>query len=524
MRRMNASRGRPTQQRRGNQGQARQKQKRKPKKAVRLPRNAPEIELTITSMGSRGDGIATARYTVGYETKDWTFYVPGSLAGEKVRVRPLSETGQGLIAEIIELIAPHPSRTTPSCEVFSGVKGCGGCSLQHMSEIAYQHWKMNRLKDIFEVAGLRLDSQREEDSLIKPRFAPPVWTQMAGRRRARLSYRRTAQTLIIGFTGRASHFIYPLESCGVLQKELKQLVMQLNSWAAPHLPAGQSGQIAVNLLSSGADILLLPDEMLPDEVLTALSATLESLPVCRLSVCQPGNDIPLLLVETALPVLQLDRAVGGLRLYPPPGSFLQTSSEAETALIQAVLQAAAARSNRLQTGRPLRIMDLYCGVGTFTLPMLSSGAIVTGYEGDCAAVHSLLAAARKANYGAYCNVYCRDLMTAPVRAEEFCSAKGEPEFDLILLDPPRQGAAAQTAHLAALADCLSKNTTDSKSATIPDIVMVSCNPHTAVRDITVLVAAGWQLEEVKMIDQFVRTTHTEIVAMLVFVGKMKANR
>ena len=184
-----------------------------------------------------------------------------------------------------------------------------------MSEIAYQHWKMNRLKDIFEVAGLRLDSQREEDSLIKPRFAPPVWTQMAGRRRARLSYRRTAQTLIIGFTGRASHFIYPLESCGVLQKELKQLVMQLNSWAAPHLPAGQSGQIAVNLLSSGADILLLPDEMLPDEVLTALSATLESLPACRLSVCQPGSDVPLLLVETALPVLQLDRAVGGLRLF-----------------------------------------------------------------------------------------------------------------------------------------------------------------------------------------------------------------
>ena len=54
--------------------------------------------------------------------------------------------------------------------------------------------------------------------------------------------------------------------------------------------------------------------------------------------------------------------------------------------------------------------------------------------------------------------------------------------------------------------------------------MVSCNPHTAVRDITVLVAAGWQLVEVKMIDRFVRTTHTEIVAMLVFVGKMKANR
>ena len=150
-----------------------------------------------------------------------------------------------------------------------------------MSKTAYQDWKLEQLKGIFDKAGLGLDSRREKGSLTAPQFAPPVWTQMAGRRRARLSYRRTAESLIIGFTGRASHFIYPLESCGVLQTELKQLVKQLNGWAAPHLTAGQSGQIAVNMLSSGADVLLLPDETLTDGVLTALSSALGSLPVCR---------------------------------------------------------------------------------------------------------------------------------------------------------------------------------------------------------------------------------------------------
>ena len=520
IRHMNAGTGRPTRQWGGNHGQARQKHKRKPNKAVRLPRNAPETELTITSVGSRGDGIGTARYTVGCETKDWTFYVPGSLAGEQVRVRPLSVTGKGLIAELVELISPHPARTAPVCEVFTGVKGCGGCSLQHMSETAYQDWKLEQLKGIFDKAGLGQDSRREKGSLTAPLFAQPIWTQMAGRRRARLSYRRTAESLIIGFTGRASHFIYPLESCGVLQTELKQLVKQLNGWTAPHLTAGQSGQIAVNMLSSGADVLLLPDETLTDGVLTALSSALGSLPVCRLCVHQPDSDIPLLLVETAAAVLQLDRAAGSLRLYPPPGGFLQASSEAETALIQAVLWAAAACTDRRRTGRPLRVMDLYCGVGTFTLPLLASGAMVVGYEADRAAVDSLLAAAQTAAHGHYCNAHSRDLVAAPVRAEEFFSAKGELEFDLILLDPPRQGAAAQTAHLAVLANHLSKDTT----ASGPDIVMVSCNPHTAVRDIAVLVKAGWVLEEVRMIDQFVRTTHTEIVARLVFVGRMKADR
>ena len=519
---MNAGKSRPKDQRGRKRRQARQKQKRQQKKAVLLPRNAPEIDLIITSLGSRGDGIGTARYTVGHETKDWTFFVPGSLAGERVRVRPLSVTGQGLIAELLELLTPHAARTKPVCEVFAGARGCGGCSLQHMSEKAYQGWKLDQLRVIFDKAGLGKDSLKEIDNLTTPHFTPPVWTQMAGRRRARFSYRRSTQSLIIGFTGRASHYIYPLDSCGVLAAELKKLVKQLNRWAAPHLPVGKTGQIAVNLLSSGADILLLPDETLSDEVLTALSAALGSLSACRLCVRQPDSDIPLLLAETAPSVLQLDRTVGGLRLYPPPGSFLQASREAETALIQAVLRAAKARTQKLAIGRPLRVMDLFCGVGTFTLPLLGSGAMVTCYEADRAAVDSLLAAARKATHGSSCKAHSRDLVAAPVRAEEFCTTKGESVYDMIILDPPRQGAAAQTTQLAKLAVHLSKQNMHSGHDTVPDIVMVSCNPHTAARDIAVLVATGWQLEEVQMIDQFVRTTHTEIVARLVFSEKIKA--
>ena len=513
MRRPNASKGRPKNRRVG-----RQRLKQKPAKALRLPRNAPEIDLTIRFVGSRGDGISSASYTVGHETKDWPFYVPGSLEGEQVRVKPQQVTGQGLIAKLVELLTPSPSRSAPVCDVFAGLEGCGGCSLQHMNEAAYRDWKLDQLERVFDKANFGIANK------MSPPFLMPVWTHMSGRRRVRLSYRQTAQAFFIGFTGRASHFIYPLETCGVLQTELKQLITQLHDWAAPHLPAGQRGQIAINLLSSGADVLLLPDEPLAGKVLTALSADLDGLPVCRLCVRQPETDIPLLLAKKAPAVLQLEREIGGYNLYPSPGSFLQASTEAETALIQAVLRSAAARTDRLQTGRPLRVLDLYCGVGTFTLPLLGNGAIVKCYEADRTAIDSLLAATRAAGLGASCSTHRRDLVAAPMRAEEFCTAKGKPEFDLILLDPPRMGAAAQTVELVALADLLCKDAPDGVPDIVPDIVMVSCNPHTAVRDIAVLVAAGWQLKEVQMIDQFVRTAHTEIVTRLVFDGRQNTRR
>ena len=98
MRRANASKDRPK-----NRRARRQRLKQKPTKALRLPRNAPEIDVTIRFVGSRGDGIGSASYTVGHDTKDWPFYVPGSLEGEQVRVKPQQLNGQGLTARFVEI-------------------------------------------------------------------------------------------------------------------------------------------------------------------------------------------------------------------------------------------------------------------------------------------------------------------------------------------------------------------------------------------------------------------------------------
>ena len=461
-------------------------------KGIRLARNAPDIELEIERIGGRGDGIGSAPYQLDYETRDRPVFVPGTLAGERVRVRPTAASAQGITAEILQLITPSPDRAEPVCSVFRSGQGCGGCTFQHMTEAAYRRTKTQAFEGLLDKAGLR------------PTLLPPVWTQMAGRRRAKLSYRRTAEGFITGFTGRATHFIYQLDSCGLLTKELKAVTDRLAAWAAPCFAAGETGTIQINMLSGGADILIQPDQEIPADRLARLTADTARLGtggtgLVRLAVRPPGADEPVLLLAEVAPVVYLDRAVGGQALYPPPGGFLQASSEAETALVKAVLAAAAIP----EQARP-RVVDLYCGVGTFSLPLLGCGAQLTGYEADKAAIEGLLTAARAAGFGSRTQAFVRDLNAAPVRAEELADA------DIILADPPRAGAAAQIRELARLGQM-----TD----TLPVVIMVSCNPFTALRDIAVLTDAGWRLDHVQMIDQFVRTPHTEMVARLCGPGQ-----
>lgn len=468
----------------------------RPHNGIRLPRNAPEIELEIERTGARGDGIGTARYTLNYETRDWPVFVAGTLAGERVRVRPTAATAQGITAEIIELIRPSPDRAEPVCNVFRGGQGCGGCAFQHMSEAAYRRTKTDAFTGLLDKAGL------------SPDILPPVWTEMAGRRRAKLAYRRTTDSFITGFAGRASQFIYPLESCGILSPALKEVTDALAGWAAPCFMQGETGTIQINMLSSGADLLIRPDQDIPADRLTGLSEQAAALAagragLVRLAVQPPGAAAPVLLLARADAAVHLDRSVGGQALSPPPGAFLQASAQAETALVAAVLAAAEMTDGVGPHIRP-QIVDLYCGVGTFSLPLLGRGAGLRGYEADKAAVEALLAAARTAGFGSRTDAFARDLTAAPVRAEELADA------DIILADPPRQGAAAQMAELARLGQM---------SKAPPKVIMVSCNPFTALRDIDVLIRAGWQLETVQMVDQFVRTAHIEMVAVLRHPGQ-----
>jgi 23S rRNA (uracil1939-C5)-methyltransferase len=176
--------------------------------------------------------------------------------------------------------------------------------------------------------------------------------------------------------------------------------------------------------------------------------------------------------------------MGKARVTPPPGAFLQATAEGETALLSAVTEALTGAS---------RLADLFAGCGTFALP-LAGTAPVHAIEGDATLLAALDHAVRHAQGLRPVTTEIRDLFRNPVDAADLA------RFDGIVIDPPRAGAEAQTAQIAA--------------AQVPRIAMVSCNPVTFARDAAMLIAAGYRLNWVQPVDQFRWSPHVELAASL----------
>jgi len=168
---------------------------------------------------------------------------------------------------------------------------------------------------------------------------------------------------------------------------------------------------------------------------------------------------------------------------PPPNVFLQASAEAERAMIDLAIAA---------VGKAKAVADLFCGVGTFALP-LARKARVLAIDSDAAALGALDSAARNTNGLKPIETRTRDLMREPLSRKEL---EG---FDAVVFDPPRAGAEAQAVMLA-------------KSA-VAKVVAVSCEPSTLARDAVILLDGGYDLVELTPIDQFLYSHHLEAVAV-----------
>ena len=174
--------------------------------------------------------------------------------------------------------------------------------------------------------------------------------------------------------------------------------------------------------------------------------------------------------------------ISGTNVEIPPGTFLQASAEAEAILSGLVCAAVAGRD----------IADLYCGVGTFALPLAKAGANVFAVDGDGPAVEAMARGAGLGGFGGQVSTEIRDLVRRPMMAADL------KKFATVVFDPPRAGAAAQVAEIV--------------KSPVPRVVAVSCNPATFAKDASALVAGGFALEAVTPVDQFVWTGHVELVA------------
>ena len=470
----------PASRRRPAQGHKRAGNKRN-RSDERLPRNAPPLQLQISHIGGRGDGVGRAGYTHNYRNADHNVFVPATLPGEDILAQPLLLNAQGIRCMPQEILTLSPERRDPDCDAFPA---CGGCTFQHWQDDPVTLWK-----------GAQLDSflQRENISPVH-RLAPHI-SPRNSRRRATFHLKRLASGVAAGFLERGSSHIITPTGCSILRPELATLLPALAGHAGRHFPLGVTIDAAANCLDNGICLLLRGPEGWHDGLLEGLATWADGKGLARLSVAEdtgraapenPSGTVALTIYAPAPPRL----AIGGIDIAPPPGAFLQATSEAQ-AIIQADIARFAADTGLAASAR---ILDLYAGCGTLGLPLLAGGAQMLAAESDADALAALKAGVDAAGYGAQLTISQTDLAKAPLTGETL------PPVDLAIIDPPRSGAAAQ---VTALVDA---------SSPPQRIAMVSCNPASFARDAAMLVAGGYVFDRLRMIDQFRFAPHVELVA------------
>jgi 23S rRNA (uracil1939-C5)-methyltransferase len=413
------------------------------------------IRLDIREIGARGDGVA--------ELDGQRYFVPFTLPGETVDAEPRDKRGEGIAADLLEVLAPSRYREAPPCAHF---KVCGGCALQHWRRDAYTAWKVELI--------VRALAQRGVEA---PRFEPPLVGAPGERRRADFVLRRQGRRVVAGFHERASAEIVDVGTCVVVRPALDALLEPLRASLASVLPDGGAADAMVNETASGLDLLIRPHRRLDLslERREALVALAEGADLARLCWGDRASAEPVVVRRTPLVVF------GEARIEPPPGAFLQATQRAEQAM-RAMVGA--------WTGDAPKLVDLFAGLGALSLGRTGK---LTLFESDRQAVGAVVAAARR--LGGKVTAERRDLFRNPLTAAELDA------FDAVLLDPPRAGAAAQSAELA--------------RAKVPRVVYGSCDPGSFARDARTLQDGGYRLEKLLPVDQFLWSPHIELIALFV---------
>jgi 23S rRNA (uracil1939-C5)-methyltransferase len=386
-------------------------------------------------------------------------FVPFTLPGERVRAE-----GSGERRDLIEVLAPSPQRVEPPCPHFFA---CGGCALQHWARAPYLAWKVERL-------ALTLARQRIETEVLPPFAADP-----ATRRRLALHARRGGRDAAqLGYKARRSWDLVEVEVCPIADPRLQAAFPALKRLAAPLFEHPKSAPtLHVTLTDTGIDVDITGVE--------ARSGGLSG--DARVQLAERAAAADLARVTLAGEVAYLARAptvrLGPATVALPPGAFLQATLGAEAAMARFVAEAAIGAS---------RIADLYCGVGTFTF-RLAEIAPVHAADAGAPAVAALAAGLATAPGLKAITAEARDLVRRPMLAEEL------KKTDVAVFDPPRAGAAEQAAELA--------------RSSVARVVGVSCNPATFARDARTLIDAGFRLERVLPVDQFLWSPHVELVGV-----------
>ena len=425
------------------------------------------FEARIEDLSHDGRGVTTR--------EDKKVFLHGALPGELVNARITDRKRSYDEGETLEVIESSPERVTPRCPHFGQ---CGGCSLQHLNSNSQIEAKQNTLIQNLERIGK-----------VSPHT---IWSPLTGpewgyRRKARLSVRyvHKKERVLVGYRERYGRFVADMQTCYTLDERI----------------AGQIGRLSEVIFSMEARRTIPQIEVAcGDEQCALVFRHLEPLSETDLDILrdyalesglavllQPAGPASIHCLEPAEVNLAFDIPEFDIRLSFGPSDFIQVNTEMNRKMVHRALELLDPQEND-------RVLDLFCGLGNFTLPIARSAGEVIGIEGDRELVRR---ASENARQNGLSNVvfHAADLSEDPGSAPWLKSP-----YDKVLVDPPRSGAEFILPHVAA--------------SGADRVVYVSCHPASLARDAGILVHEyGFQLMGAGVMDMFPHTGHVESIAL-----------
>ena len=436
---------------------------------VKLDKEKETIVANVHSLSHDGRGIATIN--------NKTTFVSGALPNEIVTYKITQKRSHFHDADMVEIVEASPERVRPPCHHF-GI--CGGCSLQHMSMETQLQLKQQTL----------LDQLKHFGQVTPTSVIPPLSAASTGyRRKARLGVKYVIKKnkLLVGFREKSSRYLADLERCVILHPHIGESLQTLSQVIASLERYREIPQIEIAVGDQDAALIfrhLAPLSQADKEKLIALARDcdfhvyLQPNPPEPLSKLWPEDNKQRL--TYTLPHYQLE-------FLFHPLDFMQINLEMNRLMVEQAV-------GLLELNADDHVLDLFCGIGNFTLPIAHSVKHVTGIEGSLDMVERASDNARH-NHISNVEFHVANLMDPTTHAPWM---KGR--YDKILLDPPRAGAKEILPFIEHFA--------------AEKLVYVSCNPATLARDAGELVHRyGYQLKQAGIMNMFPHTAHIEAIAV-----------
>jgi len=351
------------------------------------------------------------------------------------------------------------------CSVY---QECGGCTYQDLQIDAYQDLKKTQFKADFHALNLS-----------ETVFERPIFIPNQTRRRTVISFFFDGTNYVWGYKQEKSHKIIAATDCIVVTPVILHAMNALSRLIRPLIKKDIQVKASITQAYNGIDIHLKGLKAPKPKLLTDFHARIfQEIPqIIRLSI---DHEI---VTQTEAPFID----IANFKIALPLDCFLQPSEKGQEALIQAL------QHNIGKINKKTKIIDLFCGLGTFTIPLLQNCA-VDAFDNAGAAIDILASEANHLQYPERLNVYKRDLFRDPL---SFIELK---KYDIAVLDPPRAGAEAQVMQLA--------------KSDVKKIIYVFCNTKTAARDLNILQNHHYKIHKITAIDQFIYSRHIEGISII----------